>query len=77
MPPSPSVGGRVGSEVNPIHVVGPLDKPICPKCGGGHEDDGGPVSRHGSWNEGPFWWECYDCTEVVNGYEVPVQWGHA
>lgn len=60
-----------------LHVVGPLDTPMCPKCGGGHEDAGGPVSRHGSWDHGPFYWQCDDCTEVVNGYEQPVQWGHA
>lgn len=60
-----------------VHVVGPLDAPICPKCGSGHEDDGGTVSRHGSWDYGPFYWECSECIDDSSGYPNPMQWGHA
>jgi hypothetical protein len=67
----------VSAAISIVHVVGPLDEPICPKCGGGHEDDGGPVSRHGSWNGGPFYWECSECIDDSDGYPNPVQWGHA
>jgi DNA-directed RNA polymerase subunit M/transcription elongation factor TFIIS len=51
-----------------VHVIGPLGKPECPKCGSKHEDDGGEVSRRGSMDEGPFYWQCDKCGE---------QWGHA
>jgi hypothetical protein len=66
----------VSDTIRILHVTEPLDAPICPKCGGGHEDDGGPVTRRGSWNDGPFYWECYDCEEWYDGHLVPVQWGH-
>jgi ribosomal protein L37AE/L43A len=45
-----------------VHVVGPLGEPVCPKCGS--KD----VEKRGSWDWGPFFWECQDCDE---------QWGHA
>jgi len=45
-----------------VHVIGPLGEPICPSCGS-HE-----VESRGSWDYGPFWWQCEDCDE---------QWGAA
>jgi hypothetical protein len=65
------------SDLRIAHVVGPLDEPICPKCGQGHEDDGGTVSRHGSWNYGPFYWACNECIDDSSGYPEQLQWGHA
>src|SRR5262245_29499926 len=44
-----------------IHIVGPLGKSTCPKCGGEGE-------KCGSWDDGPFYWKCEDCNH---------QWGHA
>jgi hypothetical protein len=55
------------TEVKVIHVLR-IGEPICPKCGNGLEEEGGSVVRRGSWDEGPFWWECEDCNE---------QWGFA
>ena len=49
-------------EIRIIHVVGPLGEPVCPKCGSKE------VEKRGSWDWGPFYWECEDCLE---------QWGHA
>jgi hypothetical protein len=59
-----------------LHLTTPLDEPICPKCGQGHEDDGGTVSRHGNDNDGPYYWECDTCEEAGEYGPVPVQWGH-
>lgn len=50
------------------HVVGPIGKPECPNCGSLHEDDGGEVTKRGSMDWGPFYWECGNCRH---------QWGHA
>lgn len=51
-----------------LHVVGPLGDSKCPKCGSLHEDEGGEVSKRGSWDEGPFYWQCDCCGH---------QWGFA
>lgn len=48
-------------EIKVAHVVGPIGQPKCPKCGGEGE-------KRGSWDHGPFYWECDDCR---------YQWGHA
>lgn len=50
------------TEIKVIHVIGPLGKPICPMC---QSED---VEKRGSWDWGPFYWECQECEE---------QWGHA
>lgn len=50
-----------------LHVLR-KGEPICPKCGQGLEEDGGSVTKGGSWDEGPLYWYCEDCDE---------QWGHA
>ncbi len=55
-------------EIKVVHVVGPLGEAKCPQCGSLHEDEGGEVSRRGSWDWGPFYWECDACGH---------QWGHA
>jgi transposase-like protein len=55
------------NEVRVVHVLRST-KPVCPKCGSKHEDEGGAVTPRGSWDEGPLWWECEDCGE---------EWGHA
>lgn len=56
------------AEITVIHVIGPLGDAKCPECGSLHEDDGGAVAQRGSWEEGPFYWQCDDCGH---------QWGHA
>lgn len=55
-------------EIRVLHVVGPLGEAKCPKCGSLHEDEGGEVAKRGSWDWGPFYWECGACGE---------QWGHS
>lgn len=55
------------SEVRVIHVLR-KGAPVCPKCGGKHEDEGGPVVPRGCWDDGPLWWECEDCE---------YEWGYA
>ena len=46
-----------------VHVIGPLGSPECPKCKTSES-----VEKRGSWDWGPFYWECDACDE---------QWGHA
>lgn len=51
--------------VQPIavaHIIGPLGEPKCPECRSEN------VEKRGSWEWGPFYWECEDCAH---------QWGHA
>ena len=48
--------------VSIIHVIGPLGEPKCPEC------QSVEVERCGSWDWGPFYWECENCNH---------QWGHA
>lgn len=49
-------------EITVLHVIGPLGEPKCPECKSEN------VEERGSWDEGPFWWECQDCG---------CDWGHA
>jgi hypothetical protein len=51
-----------------LHIIGPLGEAKCPLCGSLHEDEGGEVSERGSWDWGPFYWQCGKCGE---------QWGWA
>ena len=54
----------------PIRLVHMLrdGEPVCPNCGQGLEEDGGSVTKGGSYDWGPLWWHCEDC-----GYD----WGFA
>lgn len=46
--------------INVVHVLR-LGKPVCPKCGSLHEDEGGSVRESGDYESGPMYWLCEAC----------------
>ena len=42
-------------EIRIVHCVGPVGDGPCPECGSKE------VTERGSWDWGPFYWECEDC----------------